>query len=458
MNKKDEFALGPTEYAMKYINDTDYKNRLHFINGRWYGKMGNYISNIDLVIKTLTFNAKINRNPDSPFLRLNTEAQRKDFIQTIEDYDKSVVNDKWHDNPRVARTLNRFKENPNYIPSNKLVYPLDKKALVMIGAIMFDFEQRRKLFCLIGEGGSGKSTIKNILEKLYTYKQRSVNGRDTEIVSVDFKPLDLRQIKSSSFDLAESYTSRLITVDDMSNTDMNFDWSIFKSLVTGCCISQSLKYQSLKKINIKMSILTCSNKPFFIDLADGLQSRVAVYRLDGSHYKKGDVDTKWTNCDEYTDEELDLILDNAYYEFMKYYKEDKTGLNWFNELFAHDTFTCGNRGNSVYHFVMEEYAHNEEDFLKQLKEDKYETKYMNVYNKYIDWCNMTGFKNNAKNSVIFKQRMDELIDECHYLWGEDNAKIDPATLTELEQDTLDMLFDNDPMYEFDPVDCKYIRK
>lgn len=208
-----------------------------------------------------------------------------------------------------------LKEAKEYTNIHKLCFPLCRKQLLIIKALLLGIDEVMIILC--GVGGSGKSTFANIIKQLF----------DNDVSSLALSDL------SNDFKMAQGANSRLIYADELNSDDLNN--GIIKTLVSKQEVTINPKnerpYQSRWQGTMFFS---CNTEPY-IDLKDsGLIRRIVYYNMN-EKIKNPDPTMQKK---EYSHDDLVNIAAVAL-------RTDNT--NWKDE-FKKETREILRRNNSVY--------------------------------------------------------------------------------------------------------------
>ena len=180
---------------------------------------------------------------------------------------------------------------------------------MFMGRMLYDVGQLdnwQVILMLLGAGGSGKSTISNIIRMFY-------ESEDVGIMGNNF---------SKIFGLADIYDKFVFLAPEIKR-DWGIDQAEFQEIVSGGKINVNIKHQKSKRIEwTAPGLLGGNENPGFTDNASSIQRRVVVTRFD---YK---VDGGDPFLAHKLEKEIDCILKVCNLHYLQYMNTNKNQDIW----------------------------------------------------------------------------------------------------------------------------------
>lgn len=236
---------------------------------------------------------------------ISSASQLKEIINTFIDMFSESGN--WYPMPIIEEAKNHKLE--------PLCYPLSDKILKLINKLVMGDEEY--MFILCGVGGSGKSTVANIIKQIF----------DNDVASLSLSDL------SNRFMMATGVSSRLIYSDELNSDDLNN--AAIKTIISKQEITVDPKNETPFKIRFQGTLFFSCNNPPKLDLSDSGVVRRICYISMNEKIKNPDLTLQKRL---YTHEELVNVVAHAL-------SMDMT--NWFDD-FKNETRMLLKSNNSVW--------------------------------------------------------------------------------------------------------------
>lgn len=235
-----------------------------------------------------------------------------------------------------------------------------------------------KFFIMVGEGGTGKSTYANLLQKL-----------------VD--PSNCSHINLSQFDsdyyLATTLSKLLNIDDDMVDGQTLKDTGRFKSFVSGNEISCRQIYKDVLTFSpFATLVFNCNRLPRIMDRSSGLYRRMVLIELN---HKVENPDP--TFLDKVSETDMEYLFFKAVQGIMKAIEEGHFRINYSEEKL-------------LYLFKRRQSPLNEWLYESNITLGKLHNKRTSVlYSLFTDWCAQNGYTK-IVNAFSFKEEICALYD------------------------------------------------
>jgi len=197
------------------------------------------------------------------------------------------------------------------------------------------------ILMLIGCGGTGKSTINNIVRSFYDHEDVGILGNNHQKI----------------FGLSDIYDKFAFIAPEIKR-DWNIDQAEFQEMVSGGKININIKHKSSIMVQwTAPGMLGGNENPGFVDNASSIQRRVVVTRFD---IKVDDVITD-LNCR--LDKEISQILKACNLQYLKYVSmyQNKDIWKWLPVYFLETQHIMANASNSLHAFLDSNFLKKEVD-------------------------------------------------------------------------------------------------
>lgn len=226
---------------------------------------------------------------------------------------------------------------------------------------------------LIGIGGSGKSTINNVIRQFY-------NHEDVGVMSNNYQKI---------FGLSDIYTKFIFIAPEIKK-DWTIDQAEFQEMVSGGKVNVNIKHKSSVVVQwTTPGMLAGNENPGFVDNASSIQRRVVVTRFD-QKVENGDP-----HLDKKLKHEMDCIMRKcnlAYLHFVNTY-QNIDFWKFAPSYYLETQKLMASASNSLY-------AYLESDML-DIKEDGYMPmdEFFKMFNKF---CSENNFKKPTINIDFYR--------------------------------------------------------
>ena len=192
---------------------------------------------------------------------------------------------------------------------------------MFLGRMLYDVgecDQWQVISFLLGSGGTGKSTIHNIVRGFFDHDEVGIIGNNYQKV----------------FGLADIYDKKLFIAPEIKN-DWGIDQAEFQEIVSGGRVNVNIKNKPSITVSWKTPGMLAGNEnPGFVDNASSIQLRIVVTRFD---YKVEDGDPE---LGKKLEGEMDAIIKKCNLVYLNYATQYKNQdiWNWLPKYFS-DTQT-----------------------------------------------------------------------------------------------------------------------
>ena len=187
------------------------------------------------------------------------------------------------------------------------------------------------ILMLIGCGGTGKSTINNIVRSFYDHEDVGILGNNHQ----------------KTFGLADIYDKFAFIAPEIKR-DWNIDQAEFQEIVSGGKININIKHKSSQMVQwTAPGMLGGNENPGFVDNASSIQRRVVVTRFDIK------VDDVITDLNNRLDNEISQIIKSCNLQYLKYVKlyQNKDIWKWLPPYFIKTQRIMASASNSLHAFL-----------------------------------------------------------------------------------------------------------
>ena len=175
---------------------------------------------------------------------------------------------------------------------------------MLLGRMLYDVDQMdhwQVIMMLIGSGGSGKSTIHNVVRMFY-------ESVDVGIIGNNFQ---------KTFGLSDVYDKYIFLAPEIKK-DWGIDQAEFQEMVSGGKVNVNIKNQKSKVVQwTAPGMLAGNENPGFVDNASSIQRRVIVTRFDHK-VQQGDP-----QLSKKLESEIDAIMKQCNMLYLHYVKEKR---------------------------------------------------------------------------------------------------------------------------------------
>ena len=234
----------------------------------------------------------------------STEEYKDLFVKyDSEEYkklDKHIVACKYFD-----MDFRECEESTTALDSIYEYQKLDKDVILinkmLLGRMLYnvgDMDNWQVIPFLLGAGGTGKSTINNIVRMFYEHEDVGIMGNNYQ----------------KTFGLADIYDKFAFIAPEIKR-DWGIDQAEFQEIVSGGKINVNIKHKSSVRVEwTAPGMLGGNENPGFVDNASSIQRRVIVTRFD---HKVVDGDPQ---LPKKLEQEMDVILKECNRAYLKYAK------------------------------------------------------------------------------------------------------------------------------------------
>jgi len=187
------------------------------------------------------------------------------------------------------------------------------------------------ILMLIGCGGTGKSTINNIVRTFYDHEDVGILGNNHQ----------------KTFGLADIYDKFAFIAPEIKR-DWNIDQAEFQEIVSGGKININIKHKASQMVQwTAPGMLGGNENPGFVDNASSIQRRVVVTRFDIK------VDEVITDLNHRLDQEISQILKACNLQYLKYVHlyQNKDIWKWLPAYFLETQHIMASASNSLHAFL-----------------------------------------------------------------------------------------------------------
>lgn len=393
--------------AFDYCENIDYNKRLHFKSGKWYNSNNEeiYIFNLDDLCckfqsrlnkcKKFFEDNNINKSNYEKLLGSNkylydnyinyeryftTDKTRLKLFEKIRNYDSNLHwNDNWNYNELVIKAVELENNNQPLQDLSVLGLEIPKELLVAMYIKLFKPNSERQLLIISGSGGTGKSTILNLLKQIY-------NNKDIAYVSPDKLEDDFR--------LGELVGKRLCCCSDIPSLNLN-KLGILKAITSKEPISVNNKNEKPFSCRLQSTFIFCTNNEVRFDIEDNsITRRLIIFPMNKIIDKSTYIED--LNKKIYTDDEIITLIRHIYRLknelnalksdewFDKYFKEKQD--NYIIERHRITDFI-----NKFYNFI--DNFKTIESINRSFEVNAGETFRTEIYNLYVEkYCKPNGYK------------------------------------------------------------------
>lgn len=180
---------------------------------------------------------------------------------------------------------------------------------MFIGRMLYDVEQLdcwQVIMMLLGSGGSGKSTIHNVVRMFYDFEDVGVMGNNYQKL----------------FGLADIYDKFIFIAPEIKR-DWGIDQAEFQEIVSGGKVNVNIKHKDSIRVSWKAPGMLAGNEnPGFVDNASSIQRRVVVTRFNHK-VQQGDP-----HLAKKLEGEIGKILKQCNLIYLQYVREKKAEDIW----------------------------------------------------------------------------------------------------------------------------------
>ena len=210
---------------------------------------------------------------------------------TYDDIDKSVVSCKFFNKAFTNENVTNFRKIETPVLDSIFEYQnLSEEVLdicyMFLGRMLYNVSQLDNwqiIPFLLGVGGSGKSTINNVVRQFYQHE-------DVGIISNNYQ---------KTFGMADIFNKFLFVAPEIKK-DWTIDQAEFQEMVSGGKVNVNIKHKNSTVVDwTTPGMLAGNENPGFVDNASSIQRRVVVIRFD----------KKVQDGDPHLDKKLDIEID-----------------------------------------------------------------------------------------------------------------------------------------------------
>lgn len=337
-------------------------HRLKFISGKWFSFKNGEATEIENMVRYLVFNP--DRLPLSGFASVfrSTEDYNNLLSEYIALYSEEGL---WPESKAI--TCGRALKKPR----KPLCLPLTQKDLMMINYMIEHHNDGETMFILTGVGGTGKSTLGNLICQIF----------DNDIGAASLSDL------GNIFSVEEAIRHRIVFSDELQSDELN--QNNIKKLVSNQVLQVQAKNERPYNTRCQSVFLFSCNNPPRIDVSDtGILRRIVYYYKGPEDVIKNPNPA--LNRKEFTLDELADVVKAALLVDMTDWKS----------VFIKDSHRQLLHSNSVYYFLTKADA----SYTKLKDGTIYRTPRGNslrtagisdeqdYYKDYSDFCGLYGFK------------------------------------------------------------------
>lgn len=216
----------------------------------------------------------------------------------------------------------------------KLSQDVIKWNYVYLGRLLYDvgdLDNWQTIMFLLGQGGTGKSTINNVAK--YFYEEQ-----DVAVVSNNIQ---------KKFGLADVYDKLLYIAPEIKN-DWCLEQSEFQEMTSGGPININIKFKESKVVKWKTPGMLGGNEPpNFIDNSGSIKRRMLITRFDNMVHRGDTLLSTRLQC------EIGAIIKkcNLLYQYAVYNVGDSNIWDHLPSYFVHNQESMCESTNSLYHFL-----------------------------------------------------------------------------------------------------------
>jgi hypothetical protein len=247
--------------------------------------------------------------------------------------------------------------------------------MMFIGRMLYEvgeMDNWQVIPMLIGCGGTGKSTINNIVRMFY-------EAYDVGVIGNNFQ---------KTFGLSDIYDKKAFIAPEI-KSDWNIDQAEFQEIVSGGKMNINIKHSTSISIEWKVpGMLGGNENPGFIDNASSIQRRVIFTRFDK---KVENGDPKLSN---HLENEIDCILRKCNLTYLKYVNTRKESdiWTWLPQYFVNTRKMMANTTNSLCSFL--------ESDQVIIEESKF-MPYDEFFKRFNAFCNDNNYKKPKINVDLY---------------------------------------------------------
>jgi hypothetical protein len=187
------------------------------------------------------------------------------------------------------------------------------------------------ILMLIGCGGTGKSTISNIVRLFYDHEDVGIMGNNHQ----------------KTFGLADIYDKFAFIAPEIKR-DWNIDQAEFQEIVSGGKININIKHKASVMVQwTAPGMLGGNENPGFVDNASSIQRRVVVTRFDQK------VENVVTDLNHQLENEISEILKSCNQHYLRYVKSNHNMdiWKWLPPYFLETQKIMASASNSLHAFL-----------------------------------------------------------------------------------------------------------
>ena len=247
---------------------------------------------------------------------------------------------------------------------------------MMLGRMLYNVSQLdnwQVIPFLIGQGGTGKSTINNVVRKFYQHE-------NIGILANNYQKL---------FGLSDIYDKFAFIAPEIKK-DWGIDQAEFQEMVSGGKVNVNIKHKQSVVVEWKAPGLLAGNEnPGFVDNASSIQRRVVVTRFD-KRVENGDP-----FLDKKLGREIDRILRKCnllYLHHVNLYRKSDIW-KWLPQYFIDTQKMMASASNALYAYLDSDILELKEDNLMPMDE---------FFKRFNIFCTENNFKKPMINIDFYK--------------------------------------------------------
>ena len=286
------------------------------------------------------------------FSNNNQYSDRFVMYESVEmnELDKHIVACKYFDQEfRYSSTCEPEDIETPLLDSIYKYQELDDDVIIInkmfLGRMLYDvntLDSWQVIMMLLGSGGSGKSTINNIIRMFYEHE-------DVGIMSNNYQRV---------FGLADVYDKFAFIAPEIKR-DWGIDQAEFQELVSGGKVNVNIKHKPSIRVEWKApGMLGGNENPGFVDNASSIQRRVVVTRFD-LKVENGDP-----LLGKKLEKEIDAILKQCNLYYLRYASKyhNKDIWKWLPDYFLETQKLMAAASNALYAYMDSDILEFDESF------------------------------------------------------------------------------------------------